>query len=81
MLQLSLNEIFSETQKALRSVNIEWGIAKDCATLSRWLAIHDQYFLGSILKTIEMYKNQKFSLSLEKNNRETPLPATLMGTL
>ena len=31
MLQLSLNEIFSETQKALRSVNIEWGIAKDCA--------------------------------------------------
>jgi hypothetical protein len=81
MLQLSLNEIFSETQKALRSVNIEWGIAKDCATLSRWLAIHDQYFLGSILKTIEMYKNQKFSLSLEKNNRKKPLPATLMGTL
>ena len=52
MLTVSLNEIYSETYKALRSLEIDWGLAKDCANLSKWLANHDQYFLGSLLKTV-----------------------------
>ena len=39
MIKLSLNEIYSETYKAMRSLGIDWGIAKDCAVLSRWLSI------------------------------------------
>ena len=55
MISVSLNEIYSETYKALRSVNIEWSLAKDCANKAKWLAQHDQSFLGSILKTAELY--------------------------
>ena len=32
MISVSLNEIYSETYKALRSVNIEWSLAKDLQT-------------------------------------------------
>jgi hypothetical protein len=81
MVQLSLNEIYSETQKALRSLGIDWGIAKDCAVLTRWLALHNQYFLGSILKTADMYKNKKVSISIQENNFKKPLSANLMGML
>ena len=45
MISVSLNEVYSETYKALRSVNIEWSLAKDCANKSKWLAKHGQYFL------------------------------------
>ena len=58
MLTVSLNEIYSETYKALRSLEIDWGLAKDCANLSKWLANHDQYFLGSLLKTADLYKEK-----------------------
>ena len=67
MLNLSLNEIYSETYKAYRSVGIEWGIAKDGANLSRWLAEHNFYFLGSTLKNADLYKTGKISLSLRNN--------------
>ena len=50
MISVSLNEIYSETYKALRSVNIEWSLAKDSANKAKWLVQHGQNFLGSILK-------------------------------
>lgn len=81
MIKLSLNEIYSETYKAMRSLGIDWGIAKDCAVLTRWLAFHDQYFLGSILKTADMYKNKEISLSIKENNFKKPLSTNLMGML
>ena len=81
MLNVSLNEIYSETYKAYRSVGIEWGIAKDGANLSRWLAEHNFYFLGSILKNADLYKTGKISLSLKKNTFEKPFSAALMGLL
>jgi hypothetical protein len=81
MVKLSLNEIYSETYKAMRSLGIDWGIAKDCAVLTRWLAFHDQYFLGSILKTADMYKNKKISLSIKENNFKKPLSTNLIGML
>ena len=45
MLEVSLNQIYSETYKALRSIDIDWGIAKDSANLCKWLATHNQFFL------------------------------------
>ena len=81
MLNVSLNEIYSETYKAYRSVGIEWGIAKDGANLSRWLAEHNFYFLGSILKNADLYKTGKISLSLKKNTFKKPFSAALMGLL
>ena len=55
MISVSLNEIYSETYKALRSVNIEWSLAKDCANKAKWLAQHGQNFLESVLKTAVLY--------------------------
>ena len=81
MIELSFNEIYSETQKAIRSLKIDWGIAKDVAILSRWLAQHDMYFLGSLLKTTDLFTTQNISLSISKNSFEKPLSATLMGML
>ena len=81
MLTVSLNEVYSETYKALRSVGIEWGLAKDCANLSRWLVNHDYYFLGSVLKTADLYKENKLSTSIKNNNLRKPLTSALMGLL
>ena len=81
MISVSLNEINSETYKALRSVKIEWSLAKDCANKAKWLAQHDQYFLGSILKTAELYKNKEISISINKNTSKKPLAAALVGLL
>ena len=61
MISVSLNEVYSETYKALRSVNIEWSLAKDCANKAKWLAQHGQNFLGSILKTADLYKNKEIN--------------------
>ena len=81
MISVSLNEIYSETYKALRSVKIEWSLAKDCANKAKWLAQHDQYFLGSILKTADLYKNNKISISINKNTSKKPLATALVGLL
>ena len=81
MISVSLNEVYSETYKALRSVNIEWSLAKDCANKSKWLAKHGQYFLGSILKTSDLYKNNKISISINKNTNKKPLATALLGLL
>ena len=81
MISVSLNEIYSETYKALRSVNIELSLAKDCANKSKWLAKHGQYFLGSILKTADLYKNNKISISINKNTNKKPLATALLGLL
>tara|TARA_A100001015_G_scaffold58747_1_gene64752 strand:- start:1702 stop:2322 length:621 start_codon:yes stop_codon:yes gene_type:complete len=81
MISVSLNEIYSETYKALRSVKTEWSLAKDCANKAKWLAQHDQYFLGSILKTADLYKNNKISISINKNTKKKPLAAALAGLL
>ena len=57
MLEVSSNQIYSETYKALRSIDIDWGIAKDSANLCKWLATHNQFFLGSIsaMKVIALF--------------------------
>ena len=81
MISVSLNEIYSETYKALRSVKIDWSLAKDCANKAKWLAQHDQYFLGSILKTADLYKNNKISISINKNTSKKPLATALVGLL
>ena len=81
MISVSLNEIYSETYKALRSVNIEWSLAKDCANKAKWLAQHGQYFLGSILKTADLYKNNKISISINENTSKKPLSSALMALL
>ena len=81
MISVSLNEIYSETYKALRSVKIEWSLAKDCANKAKWLAQHDQYFLGSILKTADLYKNKEISISINKNTSKKPLATALVGLL
>ena len=81
MISVSLNEIYSETYKALRSVNIEWSLAKDCANKAKWLAQHDQYFLGSILKTADLYKKKDLSISINENTSKKPLSSALMALL
>tara|TARA_B100000035_G_scaffold82031_1_gene68756 strand:- start:372 stop:992 length:621 start_codon:yes stop_codon:yes gene_type:complete len=81
MISVSLNEIYSETYKALRSVKIEWSLAKDCANKAKWLAQHGQYFLGSILKTADLYKNKEISISINKNTSKKPLATALVGLL
>ena len=81
MISVSLNEIYSETYKALRSVNIEWSIAKDCANKAKWLAQHGQYFLGSILKTADLYKKEDLSISINQNTSKKPLSSALMALL
>ena len=80
MIELSFNEIYSETQKAIRSLKIN-GIAKDVAILSRWLAQHEIYFLGSLLKTTDLFSAQNISLSINNNSFEKPLSGTLMGMI
>ena len=81
MISVSLNEIYSETYKALRSVNIEWSLAKDCANKAKWLAQHDQSFLGSILKTADFYQKKEITISINKNTNKKPLASGLMGLL
>ena len=81
MISVSLNEIYSETYKALRSVNIEWSLAKDCANKAKWLAQHDQSFLGSILKTADLYQKKEITISINKNTNKKPLASGLMGLL
>ena len=81
MIKVSLNEIYSETYKALRSVNIDWGVAKDCANLAKWLAHHNQFFLGSILKTVDLYKKKNISISIKKASLKKPFSGALMGLM
>ena len=81
MISVSLNEIYSETYKALRSVNIEWSLAKDCANKAKWLAQHNQSFLGSILKTADFYQKKEISISVNKNTNKKPLASALVGLL
>ncbi len=81
MISVSLNEVYSETYKALRSVNIEWSLAKDCANKAKWLAQHGQYFLGSILKTADLYNKKDISISINKNTSKQPLSSALMALL
>ena len=81
MISVSLNEIYSETYKALRSVNIEWSLAKDCANKAKWLAQHDQNFLGSILKTADFYQKKEITISINKNTNKKPLASALVGLL
>jgi len=81
MISVSLNEIYSETYKALRSVNIEWSLAKDCANKAKWLAQHGQYFLGSILKTADLYKKKDLSISINETTIKKPLSSALMALL
>ncbi len=79
MLEVSSNQIYSEIYKALRSINIDWGIAKDSANLCKWLATHNQFFLGSILKTADLYKSGNISTSVNDNTDDKPLSSALMG--
>ena len=79
MIKVSLNEIYSETYKAYRSVGLEWGIAKDSAILSKWLGEYGFNFLGSTLKTIDLYNKGSILLSLKENSRQKPFYAALMG--
>ena len=81
MINVSLNEIYSETYKALRSVNIEWSLAKDCANKAKWLAQHGQNFLGSILKTADLYQKQDITISINENTNEKPLASALVALL
>ena len=81
MIKVSLNEIYTETQKAVRSFNIDWGTAKDTAVLCKWLAMHDMSFLESLLKTLTMVTNKQLSLSINSNSKKNPLSATLIGIL
>ena len=81
MISVSLNEIYSETYKALRSVNIEWGLAKDSANKAKWLVQHGQNFLGSILKTADLYQKKEISISINENTSKKPLASALMGLL
>ena len=81
MISVSLNEIYSETYKALRSVNIEWSLAKDCANKAKWLVQHGQNFLGSILKTADLYQKKEISISINENTSKKPLASALMGLL
>ena len=79
MLEISSNQVYSETYKALRSIDIDWGIAKDSANLCKWLATHNQFFLGSILKTTDLYKSGNISTSVNDNTYDKPLSSALMG--
>ena len=81
MISVSLNEIYSETYKALRSVNIEWSLAKDCANKAKWLAQHNQSFLGSILKTADLYQKKEITISINKNTNKKLLASALVGLL
>ena len=81
MISVSLNEIYSETYKALRSVNIEWSLAKDCANKAKWLAQHGENFLGSILKTADLYQKQDITISINENTNEKPLASALVALL
>ena len=81
MISVSLNEIYSETYKALRSVNIEWSLAKDSANKAKWLVQHGQNFLGSILKTADLYQKKEITISINKNTNKKPLASALMGLL
>ena len=81
MISVSLNEIYSETYKALRSVNIEWSLAKDSANKAKWLVQHGQNFLGSILKTADLYQKKEISISINENTNRKPLASALMGLL
>ena len=81
MIKVSLNEIYSETYKALRSVDVDWGVAKDCANLAKWLAHHNQFFLGSILKTVDLYKKKNISISIKKASLKKPFSGALMGLM
>ena len=81
MISVSLNEIYTETYKALRSVNIEWSLAKDSANKAKWLVQHGQNFLGSILKTADLYQKKEISISINENTNKKPLACALTGLL
>ena len=52
---LSRSEVKSEVEKARRGSGFEWGPAKDAGIMAAWLAAHDQFFLGTILRVIDQF--------------------------
>ena len=81
MIRVSLNEVYSESLKAFRSIGVDWGIAKDAANLSKWIANHNLGFMCSIFKTADLYRNRKFSHTFRDNTYQKPLNAIFMGML
>jgi len=43
------------------------------------MATHNQFFLGSILKTADLYKSGNISTSVNDNTYDKPLSSALMG--
>ena len=52
-LNLSRSEIKSEVEKAVRGHGVDWGRAKDAGVMAVWLAVHNQPFLGSLLRALD----------------------------
>ena len=52
---LSRSEVKSEVEKAIRGSGFEWGPSKDAGIMAAWLAAHDQFFLGTILRVIDQF--------------------------
>ena len=50
---LSQNEIRAESEKALRGVGVDWGMAKDGGVLAAWMAAHDLPFMGALNRCLE----------------------------
>ena len=50
---LSQNEIRAESEKALRGVGVDWGMAKDGGVLAAWMAAHDLPFIGALNRCLE----------------------------
>ena len=58
-LNLSRSEIKSEIEKAVRGSGFDWGRAKDAGVMAVWLSMHDQPFLGTVLRFLDEFSQQQ----------------------
>ena len=58
-LNLSRSEIKSEIEKAVRGSGFDWGRAKDAGVMAVWLSMHDQPFLGTVLRCLDELSHQQ----------------------
>ena len=79
MIQLSLNQIKTETIKAAKGINLEHGLADDLGDMSVYLADCKINFTKDICYLLNKYSNLKYYPNIICKNRESALVAPFIA--
>ncbi len=79
MIQISLNQIKSETIKAAKGIKLEQGLADDLGDMSAFLADHNINFSTDLCYLLSKYNNLKYYPNIICKEKKSPLIAPFIA--